>query len=232
MNRWITLGLILSAILAIAGASLGGDALWVHYLFKPVATSLVWYSVWRAALPVGAAYRTAILRGLALSLCGDVCLMLPETLLPLGFELGLASFLIAHLFFLRAFSRDVRLFGKWLPLLLLLLLSGVNLAVLWPAIGAALRMPVLAYMICLVGMTAQAASRALSLGTRGSWLAALGALLFLVSDTTLAFNKFHAPLPASALLVLGSYYSALYLIARSVPADTAAVTVSASGARY
>jgi uncharacterized membrane protein YhhN len=223
-HRWITLGLVLSAMLAIAGASMGGDAPWIHYLFKPVATLLVWYSVLRAAVPVGAAYRKAILAGLALSLCGDVFLMLPKTLLPLGFELGLASFLIAHLFFLRAFTRDARLFGKLLPLVLLLLVSCANLAILWPTIGAALRIPVLAYMICLVGMTAQAASRALSLGTRGSWLAALGAVFFLVSDTTLAFNKFHAPLPASALLVLGTYYTALYLIARSVPAETAPVS--------
>ena len=72
-HRWITLGLVLSAMLAIAGASMGGDALWIHYLFKPVATLLVWYSVLRAAVPVGAAYRKTILAGLAQSLCGDVC---------------------------------------------------------------------------------------------------------------------------------------------------------------
>ena len=223
-RRWITLGIAVSAILAIAGASIGDDAMWIHYLFKPAATLLVWYSVWRVTAPVGAAYRSAILAGLVLSLCGDIVLMLPKTLLPLGFELGLASFLIAHLFFLRAFTRDARLFRRPWPLLVLLLLSCVNLTVLWPTIGAALRIPVLAYMICLVGMAAQAASRALSLGTRGSRMAALGGVFFLVSDTTLAFNKFHAPLPASALWVLGTYYLALYLIARSVPADTAAVS--------
>ncbi len=216
-HRWITLGIAVSAILAIAGSSIGGDAVWIHYLFKPAATLLVWYSAWRVTAPVSPAYRRAILVGLALSLCGDIFLMLPKAVLPLGFELGLASFLVAHLFFLRALTRDARLFGKPWPLLVLLAVSCVNLMLLWPTIGAALRIPVLAYMICLVGMTAQAASRALSLGTEGSRLAALGGLFFLISDTTLAFNKFHAPVPASAVLVLGTYYLALYLIARSVP---------------
>lgn len=217
-QRRITFGILASAILAIGGSSLGGDAIWIHYLFKPAATLLVWYSAWRVTAPVSPAYRSAILAGLALSLCGDIFLMLPNRVLPLGFELGLASFLIAHLFFLRALTRDARLFGKRWLLIALLAVSCVNLMVLWPTIGAALRIPVLAYMVCLVGMTAQAASRALSLGTDGSRLAALGGLFFLVSDTTLAFNKFHAPVPASAVLVLGTYYLALYLIARSVPA--------------
>jgi uncharacterized membrane protein YhhN len=217
-QRWITMGIVGSAILAIVGSSIGGDALWIHYLFKPVATLLVWFSVWRVAQPVTPAYRHAILAGLALSLLGDIFLMLPKTVLPLGFELGLVSFLVAHLFFLRAFTRDARLFGKPLPLIVLLAVSCVNLAMLWPTIGGALRIPVLAYMICLVGMTAQAASRSWSLGTAGARWAALGGIFFLISDTTLAFNKFHAPVPASAALVLGTYYTALYLIARSVPA--------------
>lgn len=223
MHRGITWALFLSALLAIAGASVGGDALWLHYLFKPLATMLAWFSAWRTTRPVSPAYRSAVLAGLALSLCGDVFLMLPTPVLPLGFELGLASFLVAHLFFLRALTRDAGLFRKPLPLVLLLLASCVNLAVLWPTIGAALRIPVLAYLICLVAMTAQAASRALTLGTRGSRLAALGGLFFLLSDTTLAFNKFHAPVPASALLVLGTYYAALYLLARSVEADSAVI---------
>ena len=155
---------------------------------------------------------------LLLSLCGDVFLMLP---LKFGFELGLVSFLVAHLFFLRAFTRDAPLFGKRWPLVLLALLSVANLLVLWPSIGNALRLPVLAYMLCLVCMSAQAVSRALSLGTVGARMAGVGGIAFLISDTTLAYNKFHAPIPHSAWIVLGTYYLALYLIARSTAASGA-----------
>lgn len=205
--------ILASALLAIAGSVLGGEAIWLHYLFKPLTTMLLWGMVWRAAAADRAPYRKAILAALLLSLCGDVFLMLP---MKVGFELGLASFLIAHLFFLRAFTRDAPLFGKRLPLILLLALSLANLLVLWPGVGPGLQIPVVAYMLCLVAMTAQAVSRGLSLGTADGKLAAAGGIAFLISDTTLAYNKFHAPVPASALLVLGSYYAALYLIALSV----------------
>jgi uncharacterized membrane protein YhhN len=97
------------AVLAIIGFSVGGDALWLHYIFKPAATLLVWWSVWRIREPLQPLYRRAVLMALLLSLCGDVFLMLPASVIGLGFELGLASFLIAHLFFLRAFTAR-----KWL----------------------------------------------------------------------------------------------------------------------
>jgi uncharacterized membrane protein YhhN len=228
MNRVSPPGaaILASAVLTIVGSSLGGDALWLHYIFKPATTLLVWWSVWRTTAPLHPLYRRAVLVALLLSLCGDVFLMLPKSVIGLGFELGLVSFLVAHLFFLRAFTRDAPLFGRRLPLVLLLLLSFANLLVLWPGIGKALQLPVLAYMLCLVCMSAQAVSRAISLGTSGGRLAAFGGIAFLVSDTTLAYNKFHAPIPASALLVLGTYYAALYLIARSVETrDEAAICV-------
>lgn len=211
----MSLAILASALLAITGSALGGEAIWLHYVFKPLTTMLVWAMVWRAGT---SPYRKAILAALLLSLFGDVFLMLP---MKFGFELGLASFLIAHLFFLRAFTRDAPLFGKRLPLILLLALSLANLLVLWPGVGKGLQIPVVAYMLCLVAMTAQAVSRGLSLGTQDGKLAAAGGIAFLISDTTLAYNKFHAPVPASALLVLGTYYAALYLIALSVKSKSA-----------
>jgi len=205
-----------AAALAILGSTLGGDALWLHYVCKPLATILMLNLAWRAPQPVSTDYRRAVATGLFMSLLGDVFLMLPKSVLGLGFELGLAAFLIAHLFFLRALTRDARLFGKPWPLIVLLVVSVGNMSVLWPNIGAALHVPVLAYMLCLVAMTAQAASRFLTLGTADSRLAAMGGVFFLISDTSLAYNKFYAPIPASPLIVLGTYYLALYLIARSV----------------
>ncbi|WP_348694625.1 lysoplasmalogenase [Duganella fentianensis] len=212
-----------SVALAILGSTLGGDAIWLHYVAKPLATLLIAGLVWRHHTPQHQAYRRALLAGLAFSWLGDVLLMLPKAVLALGFELGLAAFLLAHLCFLRALTRDARWARPLWPLLLLLLIGSANLAVLWPGIAPALRPPVLAYMLCLVAMAAQAITRARSLATPASTLAAIGGLLFLSSDTLLAYNKFHSPLPASALLVLGSYYAALYLLARSLPAASGAL---------
>jgi uncharacterized membrane protein YhhN len=46
-------------------------------------------------------------------------------------------------------------------------------------------------------------------------LAALGATAFVLSDGLLALNRFRSPLPIAPLLVLGPYYTAQYLLARS-----------------
>lgn len=218
-GRWSTLGIALAGLLAIAGSGARDATIFLHYAFKPLATALIFLSVWRTANPVNPRYRRAVLAGVALSLCGDVFLMLPKAVLPAGFLLGLSSFLIAHLFFLRALTSDARLFGRPLALLALLLVGALNLAVLWPGLAPALQGPVVAYMLCLVAMAAQAISRHLQWRRRGSRLAAAGGLLFMLSDTLLAYNKFYAPIPLSALWILGTYYTALFLIARSVAND-------------
>jgi uncharacterized membrane protein YhhN len=46
--------------------------------------------------------------------------------------------------------------------------------------------------------------------------AALGGLLFMVSDTLLAVNKFAQPLPLSALWILSTYWLAQACIASSL----------------
>lgn len=212
-------GIALCGMLAIIGSGAPDSPIGLHYTFKPLATALIFLAAWRIAHPVNPRYRRAVLAGIALSLCGDVCLMLPKDILPAGFLLGLGSFLVAHLFFLRAFSSDARLFGRPLVALGLLLVGAVNLALLWPGLAPGLRAPVVIYMLCLIAMVAQAIARHLQWRRRGSLLAALGGVLFLLSDTLLAYNKFYAPIPLSGLWILGTYYTALFLIARSVASD-------------
>jgi uncharacterized membrane protein YhhN len=54
---------------------------------------------------------------------------------------------------------------------------------------------------------------------RSARLAAIGAVLFMVSDSLLAWDRFAGGVPARALLVLGTYYAAQWCIARSVQRD-------------
>ncbi|MEO8123558.1 MAG: lysoplasmalogenase [Burkholderiales bacterium] len=204
---------VLTALLAIAGNMLSVPAL--IYAFKPATTLLIIAWAW----PRGAdapTVRRWVRIGLWLSLAGDVFLMWPQQ----GFLPGLVSFLLAHLAFIVAFTRRVPIVARSQPFALYAFVAAVLLWQLWPGVPAALRRPVLAYVVCLAAMAAQAGVVWLvARGSEGEALArnaAIGGVLFMASDTLLAFNKFNAPIPLSALLILATYWAALSLIAASL----------------
>ncbi|MFZ6842917.1 lysoplasmalogenase [Undibacterium sp. RuTC16W] len=207
--------IIVSAALAIAGAGARDNVIWLHYVCKPLTTILIFYLAFRAT-SVNPPYRRAILTGIIFSLLGDIFLMLPATVVKPGFLLGLGSFLCAHICFLRALTSDHRFFSRPLIFLGIGTLGAANLFVLWPGLSTDLRVPVVIYVTCLLCMTAQAITRHLSIQTSASKWAMAGGILFMLSDTLLAYNKFYTPLPQASLLILATYYAALSLIARSV----------------
>jgi len=210
---------VLAAATAVCGAlailsapwALGQP--WMNLVFKPLTTLLIIAYAW----PRGAhrpQARRWVLVGLGLSLCGDVALMWPER----GFLPGLVSFLLAHLAYLCAFTREgVRLAARPLPFGLYGALAAFILWQLWPGVPSGLRLPVLAYVVCLAAMAAQAAVVGLQMrGTPrqhgGRWLA-LGGALFLCSDALLATHRFATPLALSGLWILLSYWLAQWCIA-------------------
>lgn len=197
-----------SGVLAVAGNLLALDAL--VFVFKPATTLLLIAWAWPRGTDTPA-MRRWILVGLVCSLAGDVFLMWPQGFLP-----GLVSFLLAHLAYIVAFTRGVRLAARPLPFVAYAAVAAAILSQLWPGVPEALRLPVLAYVACLAAMAAQAG--VLWLISRGGARealarnAALGGLLFMTSDALLAFNKFHAPVPLSALWILLTYWVAQGLI--------------------
>lgn len=198
---------LLSATLAIVSApwALGLPAL--NFLFKPLTTLLVMAYAWPRGQDAPLARRW-VLVGLCFSLAGDVFLMWPQQ----GFLPGLVSFLIAHLAYLMAFTRVSPLAGRPWVFASYLLLAAVILAQLWPGVPSALRAPVVAYVLCLASMAAQAAVLWRNGSPRGGVLA-VGGALFMASDTLLAINKFVAPLPWASLWILASYWAAQWCIA-------------------
>lgn len=184
---------------------------WLIYGTKPATTSFLLLIALYASAPVSQFYQLAITLGLLFSLAGDIFLMLPSD----RFIAGLVSFLLAHLCYIGAFGAQM----TW-PLLSWWGLPVVGFAigiymVLAPHLGK-MRMPVLVYMTVIALMAWLAIT--LFVQQRETWAlwAAGGAVLFVISDATLALNRFRKPFWSAQLIVLGSYYLAQWLIARSV----------------
>ncbi|HKI11152.1 MAG TPA: lysoplasmalogenase [Candidatus Acidoferrum sp.] len=194
-------------------------AIAVHFLasplllwtFAPLATLLILaiaFANWRVRKD---RYSLWITIGLMFSLAGDVLLLTPDHF----FLLGLSAFLLTHIAYLIAFTRDT-LFparrGVWI---LYLLFAACCNFLLFSRLPAGLRFPVAVYSVFLVSMAAQAMGRSILLRTSAARLAAVGALLFVLSDGLLAFDRFYALLRFAPLLILVPYYAAQWLIASS-----------------
>jgi len=206
---------ILTALAMISGSifiwsTYAGTAV-QRYLFKPLTTVLILGIALTAPTPISEFYRWMVVIGMLFSMGGDIFLMLPRD----RFIFGLASFLVAHLFYISAYvSRTGYHFTGWIFVLYALYTVGL-LYLLWPHIGA-VRIPVIVYGVVLTMMGWQAAELWWAVRDLSALLAMIGAMLFLLSDSTLALNKFRAPIPQRDLIVMATYYSAQLLIAWSV----------------
>lgn len=199
------------ATLAIAGAYLPATP-WLHWLFKPLTTLAIAWTVWRAGTSLPR-YRHWLLAGLLLSTVGDVFLMLPVD----AFVPGLASFLLAHLAYLLALRQRAPWFATAWPLLVYALVACIVLGQLWPGLPTALRGPVVVYVAVLAAMAAQALAVWWRHRDAASASAAWGGACFVLSDALLAWDRFVAPFAAAAAAVLASYWLAQWGLARSLP---------------
>lgn len=203
--------ILLSSTAAIVAESARPRRTRLVYVFKPLTTLLIFALA--AVLPApDSVVRTAILLGLGLSLAGDVFLMSPgDRFLP-----GLVAFLLAHLAYLAAFTRHVPLATLPLPFLVVGALGAAVASILWGGVPPRTRLAVLAYVVVLGTMTAQAISQGLVLTIPPAWAGAAGGALFFVSDSALAYDRFRRPFRWARAVILASYWMAQTLIAFSV----------------
>jgi alkylglycerol monooxygenase len=188
----------------------------VHRLFKPLGVgfalifiALCTYSVRASGL--NGLKKALLLAALAFSVAGDAWLMFP------GFFIqGLASFLIAHIFYIALFKQSVRWFPSKPVLIASLIYGAAMYAYLHPYLSAGLHIPVAIYIVFIALMGAQAIGRAMELKTTAPKWVAVGAGFFMVSDSLLAINKFVSPIALSSLWVLGTYFFAQIVMAKNI----------------
>lgn len=203
---------LVTAVLAIWGEYRPQRAL--VYIFKPLTTLLIiWIALNGPLDPVpgyNGTYKWLIIAGLIFCLGGDVFLMLP----PRYFLAGLGSFLVGHWFYIAAFTVEGGFTLTWW-LLPLLLYGGFIYYLLHPHLGK-MRRPVIVYIIFILMMAMTALGRWSVMDSRSALLAVIGAILFVISDSVLAFDRFRQKFKAARVIVLTTYWLAQWLIAVSV----------------
>jgi len=155
-----------------------------------------------------------VLAALFFSWTGDVLLLFQPND-SLFFLLGLSSFLIAHIFYIIFFHR-VRIKEKvkgnvWL-LLIVVVYYAALIILLSPYLGE-MKMPVRIYGIVLSFMFMLAMHMLFIKNKKaGQWMMT-GALLFVISDSALAINKFYRPFEMAGVTIMLTYALAQLFIA-------------------
>ena len=193
------------------------DVALLEHITKPILVpALLLYLFLNARNGVDAPVRL-IMAGLILSWLGDVILLLSARS-ELFFAMGLAAFLIAHVLYIAAYTRSAggtagtaflrRQPGWLLPFVLLFV---VLYGMLYPGLGS-MRIPVFVYTATILVMAVVALNRRDRVPKASFYACLFGALLFILSDSLLAFDKFLVPIPYAGLFVTSTYVAAQYLI--------------------
>jgi uncharacterized membrane protein YhhN len=181
------------------------------YIFKPLTMVFILLIAFlgQAASPF---YKYMIITGLLFSLAGDIFLMLPTD----RFVAGLVAFLLAHLFYSAAFVSEISVLIWW-PLIPFVIYGIVIYLILASSLGK-LKVPVLIYVAVILIMAWLAWERWSQTGHIGALLASFGAVLFIISDTILAIDRFRGTFKLARASNLITYFAAQLLIARSIGA--------------
>lgn len=151
------------------------------------SSAFVWAAIeWEATATV---YGQSLLVGLVLCWFGDALL------LPTGktkwFKLGIAAFLLGHLFYAFAFTKlDLE------PIVLVISILVIGAGAWWvlrwlgPHLSPSFRRPVVAYVAAISLMVIAAFA---AVGAGGPALIGVGALGFALSDLSVASNRFVSP---------------------------------------
>lgn len=178
-------------------------------IFKPLTMILIISILFSGQIELEG-FSFFIFWGLIFSLLGDMMLLKPWY----KFELGLAAFLIGHIFYIIAFISYKGMDWDILPLLPLIGFALWLFRMIKPHLGKLL-IPVGSYMSVILLMVWQGIGIWLSEKNIFGLLIGSGVFIFCVSDSILAYQRFMRRFKCGNTLILITYYIAQYLISSS-----------------
>jgi len=159
--------------------------------------------------------RRLMLCALTFSLIGDV-LIIFEDISPNYFIGGLVAFLIAHIMYILVFLDKRNSSQKPLAFITMLLVYILGLFYILKDGLDSMLIPVIAYVITIFTMAITASLRKGNVPTISYNLVLIGALLFVISDSFIAINKFYSAVPNEHILIMSTYALAQYCIVMGI----------------
>lgn len=159
-------------------------------------------------------FHRLIIIALVFSWIGDVTLQLVQFREDF-FLIGLGSFLIAQLIYMFAFfsTSGANILRKRIYLALPVVIYGILILwLLWDGLGD-MMIPVTVYCIVILTMLLGAINRKSKVNPQSFQLVLFGAILFVISDSLIAINKFTQPFELARITIMSAYVTAQFLIA-------------------
>lgn len=190
-------------------------AAWIGIVVKSLIIPLLIWLYLRFTRGHWNRFHSLIITALVFSWIGDITLQLTQ-FQESFFLVGLGSFLITQLIYMVAFiitpGKNTLFFRKIYLLVPVVLYGWGILWLLSEGLGD-MKLPVTIYTMVILSMLLAAINREKKVNRQSFLLVLAGAIIFVVSDSILAINKFAQPFELGRIASMTSYVTAQYLIA-------------------
>ncbi len=215
----IILHLLFAVIVVVELTGRFMDRIQLEYMVKPLI--MIWIATYFLLSKQKKQFTIPVLIAFFFSWVGDNFLMFSGKN-ELFFFAGVGGFFVAQLTFIYTFSTfsEVNVRGPIQKNLLLIIPFLVYVAgfylLLFPGLEGLMKPIILVYALSLIGMSMMALNRKGRVGQASFRLVFVGSLLFLISDSMIALNKFYHEFTLAGFWIMITYIAAQYLIMRGL----------------
>lgn len=204
-------GFLILAVLYLSVLSSGFEQM--SFFMKPLLLLPLILMVYSSKVFTG---KNLLMAALIFSWMGDTLLLFVYKS-QMYFILGLLAFLIAHILYILLFRKMMdsapKNSKKDMLVYAVVAIYGLTLMyILFPVLGE-MRIPVIVYAFVICAMLVHAVWASRSMTEQTGKQLVTGAILFVISDSILALNKFYIPFSSASFLIMLSYLFAQYSIA-------------------
>lgn len=219
MKRNVLLHLLFALIVIIELIGRFVDNISLEYPVKPLI--MIWIAVFFLLNRQKKEFTNPVLLAFFFSWLGDILLMLSGRNEML-FYAGVGGFFFAQIFYIYTFTvypnSNVKGLIQKKPLIIFYFLAylAAIYGFLYSDLDHMMKPVILIYAISLIGMSLMALNRKGRVQHGSFILVFLGSILFVLSDSMIAIDKFHSEIPMAGFLIMITYISAQYMIMRGL----------------